>query len=227
MANKSNTTPVKIWDIPTRVFHWLLVAAIGFLWWSGENGGFAMDWHILIGSGVLALILFRMIWGLVGSDTARFSYFLKPPKAAIHHLLELPQRKTAYHAGHNALGGWVVVVILSLLLAQSITGLFATDDILVEGPLRSLVSSDTAATLTSLHHLVFNLLFLVIIMHVLAVLFYRFYKQTNLIRAMVLGSVDWPPDQSKPALVFKSAALGLGLMVGCYALVRVVLALLG
>ncbi|MBK8451995.1 MAG: cytochrome b/b6 domain-containing protein [Thiofilum sp.] len=225
MANK-NTTPVKIWDLPIRIFHWLLVAAIGFLWWSGENGGFAMDWHMIVGVGVLALVLFRLVWGVVGSDTARFSQFLKSPKSAIHHLLELPQRKTAYHAGHNALGGWVVVVILSLLLVQSITGLFATDDILVDGPLRSWVSSSNAETLTSIHHLIFNLLLLVAVVHVLAVLFYRFYKQTNLIKAMVLGSADWPADQSKPALVFKSTALGLGLMLACYVLVRIVLALL-
>lgn len=85
----------------------------------------------------------------------------------------------------------MVVVILSLLLVQSITGLFATDDILVDGPLRSWVSSSNAETLTSIHHLIFNLLLLVAVVHVLAVLFYRFYKQTNLIKAMVLGSADW------------------------------------
>ncbi|WP_020561345.1 cytochrome b/b6 domain-containing protein [Thiofilum flexile] len=225
MDNKT-TTPVKIWDIPIRVFHWLIVAAMAFLWWSGETGGFAMEWHMLVGVVVLALVLFRLVWGFIGSDTARFSQFLKSPMAAIHHLLELPRRTTAYHAGHNALGGWVVVVILGLLLVQTITGLFATDDILVDGPLRSLVSSSTAETLTSVHRLVFNLLLLVASVHIAAVLFYYFYKHTNLIKAMVLGSADWPADQSKPMLVFKSTALGLGVMVACYAVVRVVLMLL-
>lgn len=225
MDNKS-TTPVKIWDVPTRVFHWLIVAAMAFLWWSGETGGLAMEWHMLIGVGVLALVLFRLLWGLIGSDTARFNQFLKSPKSAIHHLFELPQRKSAYHAGHNALGGWVVVVILGLLLVQSMTGLFASDDILVDGPLKSLVKSSTSETLTSIHHLVFNVLLLVAVVHIAAVLFYRFYKQTNLIKAMVLGNADWPADQSKPALLFKSTALGLGLMVACYAIVRLVIALL-
>lgn len=225
MANK-NTTPVKIWDLPIRIFHWLLVVAIGFLWWSGENGGFAMDWHMIVGVGVLALVLFRLVWGVVGSDTARFSQFIKPPQAAIHHLIEVAQRKTAYHAGHNALGGWVVIVILGLLLVQSVTGLFASDDILVDGPLKSLVKSSTSETLTTIHHLVFNVLLLVAAVHVAAVLFYRFYKQTNLIKAMVLGHADWPANQSKPVVVFRSTALGLGLMLACYALVRIVLALL-
>lgn len=225
-SNKSSSTSVKIWDVPIRVFHWLIVAAIAFLWWSGESGGNVMDWHLLIGVAVIALVLFRIIWGIIGSDTAQFSQFLKSPREVTHHLRELPKRTSAYHAGHNALGGWVVVVLLALLLVQGITGLFATDDILVEGPLMHWVSESTAETFTKLHHLIFNVLFLVVLIHVAAVFFYRFYKNTNLIKAMVLGNADWPADQSKPALVFKSTALGLGLMVVCYGIVRVILLLL-
>lgn len=219
----SSSTPVKIWDIPTRVFHWSLVAGIAFLWWSGETGGNAMDWHVVIGVAVIALVFFRIIWGFMGSDTARFSQFIKSPIQALHHFTELPTRKTAYHAGHNPLGGWVVLVILSLVLAQGIAGLFATDDIMVEGPLMHLVSASTAEFLTKVHHLIFNILLLIVALHIAAVLFYRFYKQTNLIKGMVLGKVDWPADQEKPNLVFKSTLLGIGLMLASYLVVRVVL----
>lgn len=212
------TTSVKIWDLPTRIFHWTLVLGMGFMWLSAELGGLWMDWHMQAGVFMLALIIFRIIWGVVGSDTARFALFVKSPMTALHHLKEMKAPGTAYHAGHNPLGAWMVVFLLVGVLFQAMTGLFANDDILVEGPLYALVSEATAKTLNSLHHLWFNVLLLAAVVHILSVGFYKIRKRTNLIKAMVSGSADWPVDQQPiPShLSFKSPWLALSIFMVCY-----------
>lgn len=212
------TKSVRIWDLPTRLFHWLLVLGVGFSWFSAETGGNWMVWHERTGMFLLALVLFRVIWGFVGSDTARFGSFLRSPIQALKHLRELGSKATAFHVGHNPLGAWMVVALLAALLAQGVTGLFATDDIMTEGPLIGLVSGKTAELLTTIHHLTFNIILLLVAAHVAAVMFYRFYKRTNLIKAMVLGSADWPVEQLQPTtLVFKPAWVGLLLFGLLYA----------
>ena len=216
-----STTKVKIWDAPVRLFHWLLVGGIAFAWFTAETGGNWMEWHERTGMFLLSLILFRLIWGFIGSDTARFSQFVKSPIEALHHWQEVRTQPTAYHAGHNPLGAWMVIALLGIVLFQGMTGLFATDDIATEGPLSGLVSGDTAEILTSIHHLVFNFILLLAAVHIAAVLFYRFGKKTNLIKPMVLGEADWPLAQQPlpQPLGFKPVWLGLGIWAGCYALV--------
>ncbi|UOG90571.1 MAG: cytochrome b/b6 domain-containing protein [Candidatus Thiothrix sulfatifontis] len=212
------TIPVRLWDLPTRLFHWTLVIGIGFSWFSAEIGGNWMVWHERSGILLLALVLFRVIWGFIGSDTSRFRQFLAVPAKALEHLRELRSQATAFHGGHNPLGAWMVVVLLLAVLTQAVTGLFATDDIMTEGPLMGLVSGSTAEWLTSIHHLGFNSILLLAGVHIAAVFFYRFYKRTNLIKAMVVGEADWPAQQSPPkSLVFKPAWLGLLVFVLVYA----------
>lgn len=214
------TTPVRIWDLPTRLFHWALVAGLGFSWFAAETGGNWMVWHERSGMFLLALVLFRIVWGVIGSDTARFSQFLKSPGKALQHLRELGSRASAFHGGHNPLGAWMVVVLLAAVLVQAGTGLFATDDIMTEGPLAGLVSGDTAGSLTGIHKLNFNIILLLAAIHILVVLFYRLFKRTNLIKAMVVGKADWPAQQATPeSLQFKSAWLGLLVFAVCYAVV--------
>ena len=133
MNNKS----VKIWDLPTRLFHWSLVAGILFMWFSAEISDSLMDWHMRVGEFLIALILFRIIWGVIGSDSARFSSLLRSPIATLRYAQTLPSRKPSWHAGHNPLGGWMVIALLLLVLLQASSGLFITDDILLEGPLRT------------------------------------------------------------------------------------------
>ncbi|MCB1637527.1 MAG: cytochrome b/b6 domain-containing protein, partial [Thiothrix sp.] len=173
---------------------------------------------------LLALVLFRIVWGLMGSDTARFSRFVKSPVHALGHLKELGSRAPAWHVGHNPLGAWMVVALLLTVLVQAVTGLFASDDIMVEGPLYGLVSSAFSGRMTGLHHQVFNLLLLLVVLHVAAVLFYRFYKGTNLIRAMVTGNAEGAQGEA-PAL--RSGWLGLGVFLACYGVVWGTLAWLG
>lgn len=212
------TTPVKLWDLPTRLFHWMLVIGIGFSWFCAETGGNWMVWHERSGIFLLTLVLFRVVWGFIGSDTAQFRQFLTSPVQALAHLRELPSRAMAFHAGHNPLGAWMVVALLLAVLAQALTGLFATDDIMTEGPLMGLVSGSTAKLLTSIHHFSFNIILLLSGIHIAAILFYRFYKRTNLIKAMVVGNADWPAQQPHPkSLAFKPAWLGMLVFAIVYA----------
>lgn len=222
------TTPVRLWDLPTRLFHWTLVLGIGFSWFCAETGGNWMEWHERSGMFLLALVLFRIVWGFIGSDTARFGQFLVSPAKAFQHLKELTSKTTAFHAGHNPLGAWMVLALLLAILTQGVTGLFATDDIMTEGPLIGLVSGKTAESLTSIHHFTFNLILLLAGAHIAAVMFYRFYKRTNLIKAMLIGKADWPAGQIQPkSLAFKPAWLGLLVFAAIYALVYFGIAWLG
>ena len=221
----NNTTTVRIWDLPTRIFHWALVLGLGFLWLSAELGGLWMNWHVQIGELMLALVLFRIVWGFIGSESSRFSSFIQSPARALHHLQEIKGSGTAYHAGHNPLGAWMVVFLLVGVLIQAVTGLFANDDILIEGPLYNLVTESTAKNLTNFHKFWFNILLLAAVVHILSVGFYKVRKRTNLIKAMVVGSADWPNEQQPipSSLSFKSPWLALSIFIVCYGLVYFIL----
>ena len=184
---------VKVWDLPTRLFHWSLVALMIVQWLTAEQSS-TMDWHVWGGYAVLALVLFRLMWGLVGSDTARFSDFVRGPGAALAYAQAMRRSETPHYLGHNPLGAWSIVAMLVLLLIQAGTGLFANDDILIEGPLYTWVSKGTSDWLTTIHKLNFNLLLLVIAIHIAAVLFYLLVKRENLIHPMLSGRKRLPPE---------------------------------
>ena len=199
MSEKPETLQtVKVWDLPTRLFHWTLVALMIAQWLTAEESS-TMDWHIWGGYAVLALVLFRLIWGFVGSETARFSDFLRGPGAALAYVRALLRGETPHYLGHNPLGAWSIVAMLVLLLVQAGTGLFANDDILIEGPLYAWVSKGTSDWLTTVHKLNFNLLLLMIAVHLSAVLFYLLVKHENLIHPMLSGLKHLPPELANPA----------------------------
>lgn len=180
------TQPTTIWDVPTRLFHWLLTLSIGLAWWTAERG--VLDWHRRIGYGIAALLVFRVLWGVVGSTTARFAHFMRGPRAVAAYFRELRQRAPQVGAGHNPLGGWSVLAMLLVLLTQVTLGLFAVDvDGIESGPLAYLVNFDTGRTAAQLHQVVFNVLLALIGLHVVAVLFYLLYKRDNLLGAMISG----------------------------------------
>lgn len=178
-----------VWDLPTRLFHWALVALVAVLGVSGELG--LLGPHMLVGPAVLVLVLFRVVWGFAGSRTSRFSDFVKGP-AAIRAYLAAARRGETHPVGHNPLGALSVLALLVLVAAQAATGLFTSDDIMVEGPLTHLVSSAMVKTLSGLHRLGFKLLLALVALHVAAALFYTFVKKDNLIRPMVVGSKPVP-----------------------------------
>ena len=193
---------MRVWDVPTRLFHWLLLALLGFSWWSAEMR--EMDWHRMSGTIVLGLVAFRLIWGFIGGNTARFASFVRSPGAVIAYLRS--DSGGPRTAGHNPIGGYSVVVILLLLAVQLGTGLFAVDvDGIESGQLSFLVSFDQGRTAAEIHHLSFTLLQIVAGLHVIAILFYLFVRKRNLIHPMVSGR-DSQLDSAVGALVPASLA---------------------
>ncbi len=184
---------VKVWDLPTRLFHWILVALMIAQWFSAESSD-TMTYHVWGGYAVLSLVLFRLIWGFVGSETARFSHFVRGPGTALDYVKALQRGETPFYLGHNPMGGWSILAMLALLLIQAGTGLFASDDIMIEGPLYSAVSKDASEWLTTIHRLNFNLLLAMIAIHLLAVLFYLLVKRENLIHPMLSGRKHLAPE---------------------------------
>jgi cytochrome b len=189
---------VKVWDGWIRLVHWSIVLLIGLSWWSIETG--RMRVHYLSGYAVLTLVLFRIAWGFVGSDTARFGRFLRSPVAALRYLARFRQPGPDYEIGHNAAGGWMVLVLLALLLAQPLTGLFADSGYGDYGPLAKLVAPETSDRLTGLHHRNFNLILLAAGLHVLAVLGYRLIRRHDLVRPMLTGWKSLPAGLPSPRL---------------------------
>ena len=209
MSEKPNIPhSVKVWDLPTRLFHWTLVALMIAQWLTAEQSS-TMDWHVRGGYAVLALVLFRLIWGFVGSDTARFSHFVRGPGAALAYAQAMRRGETPHYLGHNPLGAWSIVAVLVLLLIQAGTGLFANDDIMIEGPLYTWVSKGTSDWLTTIHKLNFNLLLLVIAVHIAAVLFYLLVKRENLVHPMLSGFKRLPPELAGQAPRIVNPWLGL------------------
>jgi cytochrome b len=189
-------TRVKVWDPWVRLVHWAIVLLIPFSYWTAQTHRF--DLHFISGFAILALVLFRIAWGLVGSETARFGRFLKGPGAAIAHLRHLRDRGAPVEVGHNAAGGWMVLVLLGLLLAQATSGLFADDAIFTRGPLARRVDEATSDLATRIHLRVFWVIVAAAVLHILAVIAYRLLQGRNLVKPMLTGRLDLPPGQ-RPA----------------------------
>lgn len=182
-----DTFKVPVWDISIRLFHWLLAACIAFLWWSGEIGGNLMLWHGYAGYTVLGLVIYRILWGLIGSPYSRFGAFVRGPSTIIQYIKAFRSNTQEEPLSHNPLGGWMVLMLLTLAAVQATTGLFASDDIMVEGPLYSMISESLSATLTSIHHLNFNLILLCVVLHVAAVVYHSRFRGEPLVPAMLHG----------------------------------------
>jgi cytochrome b len=211
------TAPVRVWDPWVRLFHWSLVVLIALSWWTYDSG--RMEWHARSGYAILALLLFRLLWGLLGSETARFAGFLASPLAAARHIAHITRREPDTQVGHNAAGGWMVLGLLALLLFQAGTGLFANDDISFKGPLAERVSKEASDWLTGLHHRNFNLILLAVGLHVLAVISYAVLKRHDLVRPMVTGWKRLPlgsaaPRLGSPVLAVLLLAVAAGLVFG-------------
>ncbi len=182
----SRSEKVRVWDLPTRLFHWLLVGLFAFMWYSGGASDELMHWHMRAGYTLLALLIFRVLWGLWGSRHSRFVSFVAPPRRVWGYARAVLARRVTPASGHNPLGGWMVLVLLASLLTQTVTGLFSSDDISIDGPLNNTVSSSTAGWLTSVHHLNFDLLLILAGVHIAAVLAHRVLGEP-LTLAMITG----------------------------------------
>lgn len=211
---------MRVWDAPTRLFHWAIVLLIAFSYVSIQKGW--IELHFLSGYTILAMLLFRLVWGFVGSDTSRFRNFLRNPIEAFRHLAHFHKREPDTEIGHNAAGGWMVLVMLLALLAQVGTGLFANDDIASQGPLAHNVAKDTSNWLTSLHGKNFYIVLALIAAHIAAVLAYAAVKRHDLVRPMVTGKKRLPATMAQPrfASSLLAAAILAASTAAVWALVR-------
>lgn len=189
---------VRVWDLPLRLFHWMLVLAVtGSLitgQFSSDLGLWAAEWHKLFGYAVLVLLLFRLSWGFAGGTYARFGSFVRGPRAVIGYLGELTGRRPArLRLGHNPLGGWSTIAMLLCLAVQAGSGLFLSDeDLGLEGPLSKYVGGAMAERLSTLHEANFVLLLFLIGLHLSAIAFYLFAKRENLVKPMITGFRQLP-----------------------------------
>lgn len=188
---------MRVWDAPTRLFHWAIVLLIVFSYVSVQK-----DWlqlHFLSGYAILTLLLFRLVWGFVGSETSRFAAFLRSPLEGLRHLAQFGRREPDTEIGHNAAGGWMVLAMLAILFAQVGTGLFShEDDGIFEGPLAHRIAKATSSQVTGLHGITFNVILGLVALHILAIVAYAVVKRHDLVRAMVTGRKRLPATMRLP-----------------------------
>ncbi len=198
----SDTQRWPVWDWPVRLIHWYFPLAIAAMWWTGEEG--MMQWHSWVGYSLLVAGVTRILWGVVGSHHARFSNFLRKPSAVLAYLRGEPFTGV----GHNPVGGWSTLLLLLLVVTQAGTGLFSNDDIAFEGPF-AYWAGDWSSALSELHEVNWSILLTLIVIHVLAILYYRFAKQKNLVKPMIFGQAEDTFSEVAP----RSPWLALAIMI--------------
>jgi cytochrome b len=176
-----------VWDLPLRLFHWLLVTSMIASYVTAKLGFDWMQWHFYLGYWTIGLLAFRILWGFFGPKHARFGSFIRNPSAIWLYMKSLFHRDSVRSIGHNPVGGLMVILMLVLVAVQATTGLFATDDVVWAGPYNPSVSSSTASTLSSIHSINFNIILGVVCLHIAAIVFYGLYKRQNLVVPMLHG----------------------------------------
>jgi len=202
---------VLAWDLPTRIAKWLLALLVGLAFASRYYGDDALIWHQWNGLAILVVIVFRLLWGFLGGSTARFASFLHGPAAAFAYAASLLRGRPQHFLGHNPLGGWMVIVLLAVVAAQALTGLFTTDDITVYGPMTNVASDETISRASAWHQRIYPVLIILIAIHVVVNLIYALFGRDRLLTAMINGR--------KPAETYvdraPATAGSIGLALGC------------
>lgn len=183
---------IKVWDLPVRLFHWLLLALVVAAVISVKLGGNAMEWHGRFGHLIVGLIVFRIVWGLIGSRTARFGHFVRGPGAIRDYLAG-----RWVGVGHNPLGALSALALLGLIAFQAGSGLFAHDDVAFSGPMSAMVSGDAVSWLSGWHRSTEWYIYGLVALHVAAVLFYSLVKKDRLVGAMITGRKAVPADDAR------------------------------
>ena len=204
---------MRVWDAPTRLFHWAIVLLIALSYVSIKYDNISL--HLLSGYTILALMLFRLAWGFVGSETSRFSQFLRSPLEGFRHLAQFTRREDDNQVGHNAAGGWMVLIMLGDIAVQLGTGLFSNDDGGTEGPLAHFVSKEVSDQLTNYHAYNVNVLLGLMALHVVAIIAYAAIKRHNLVRPMITGRKRLPGATRQPRMASPLLALLLLVLAGC------------
>jgi len=203
---------VRVWDLPTRLFHWLLAACVIGSVVSAKIGGNAMTWHFRLGYAILTLLAFRLLWGLVGGHWSRFERFVYSPATLLRYLRGQTRADEFLDVGHTPTGALSVFALLGILLLQVATGLVADDEIANTGPLIKYVSGATSSLATSWHKTWGQWLIITLVaLHVLAIVFYLVKKKQNLVGPMLSGDKSLPADvpSSRDALATRGLAAAL------------------
>lgn len=211
-----------VWDLPVRIIHWALVLAVAGSWLTQNLEGDWFRFHVWCGYAVLALTATRVLWGIVGTRHARFAAFVRGPRAVLRYAGSLARNTSPPHVGHNPLGGWMIVLLLVLLAAQAITGLFANDQIMNTGPLFGYVSAATSDRLTSLHEQLIDVFWIALALHVLAALYYLTVRRENLIVPMFTGRKDAAIVPADQAITTSRTWLAVLLLAGVATTIAVV-----
>ena len=211
------TRRIRVWDVPTRLSHWSIVILFGLCWWSAKSDH--MHWHRIAGYGMLGMVVFRIAWGFIGGQTARFRDFVRGPRATVRYALKFIRNRTDASSaplGHNPLGALSILVMLTLLLAQTVFGLFTVNlDGVASGPFAKWVSYDTGRMFAHLHAANFNLLLIMIALHLSAISFYRLARKESLIPAMIHGLKSRVSSDEVPYFVpwWRAITLAAGIMI--------------
>jgi cytochrome b len=183
-----------VWDLPTRLFHWVLVACVVGLFITGYTGGNALEWHFRFGYTVFTLVLFRLVWGVAGGRWSRFTSFVHGPGTVLRYLRGQASEAEHLDVGHNPLGAFSVLALLAVLAAQVATGLVADDEIATVGPLNVLVSGAVASQATSYHKDIGQWLMVTLVaLHLAAIVFYKVARHKALVPPMIHGDKALPP----------------------------------
>jgi cytochrome b len=209
-----STTRVAVWDWPVRFVHWAIVLLLIGLVVTGKLGADWLVWHMRMGYTVIALVVFRVIWGFVGSRNARFSAFLRGPSRVLRYAQSFRSAHEV-HVSHNPAGGWMVVLLLVALLAQATMGLFTNDDILWGGPFSERVSKETSDAISAVHRQFWWVIVALSVLHVAAVLAYLTVMKDNLITPMFTGYKNLPEGVARAADATASTAKALVLLALC------------
>ena len=198
---------MRVWDAPTRLFHWAIVILVALAYVSWRLGW--METHFLAGDAMLALLIFRAVWGFVGSETSRFRQFLTGPVAALRDLARWGSGSGPDNqVGYSAASGWSVLVLLLLLAAQTATGLFARSAAIIQAPLAGAVGQDTSNRLTNWHGWLWDVLLAAIALHLLAVLALAAFRRRDLVRPMLLTGRKRLPGRMRPPRMASSLRAG-------------------
>lgn len=187
MTQPNPAQNIKVWDWSIRIFHWSLPILIFLLWFSQSEGH--MERHFLFGQLLLGLLVYRFIWGFIGTPYARFKHFIYGPKAFINYANSFFSKSKPRYLSHNPMGGLMALVLMGAVLFQLVTGLFTTDDIFTFGPLYETVSRSTSAWMSRWHYVFFDWLLVLIGLHLAAILLYRL-KGEGLVKAMFTGKKE-------------------------------------
>ena len=206
--------PQPLWDIPTRLFHWLIVVCVPLSWWSAETENFEL--HEWLGYIVIVLVVSRIAWGFAGSRHARFADFLVGPRRVIAYL----KGAGAASLGHNPLGGWSVIALLALLLIQAVSGLFNSDDVFFNWSFYNAASVSLRDAMGLLHDVAFNLLLALVGLHILAVLYHQIRHREPLLRAMVRGSAEGRVGRSAPVSPWRAVLILLLVSLALWGLLQ-------